>query len=581
MPKISNAVEVLDLSFRYRAAGAHALKGLTFNIEEGQFTVIMGRSGAGKSTLCYCLNGLIPHFLRGEMEGHVRIFGLDTRAYRVAELARLAGLVFQDFEAQLFSTNVELEVAFGPENFGLPVEEIRRRVRDSLQAVKLTGYEHRQPAYLSGGQKQRLAIASILSIQPRLLVMDEPTTDLDPIGKMEVFETADVLRRRSDSTTVIVEHETEEAIKADRILIISEGRLVASGPPNQVLVDVPLLEQSGVMPPQTAHLFYLLGSPLRPLTVEQALEALASEGWQVSPERYAEALHDSPAGYGDPVIWVEKLEHVYPGGVKALSGISLEIREGEFLAILGQNGSGKTTLVKHFNGLLKPTSGTVWVKGVDTRKASVNELGRIVGYVFQNPDHQIFAQTVYEEVAFGPRLYGLPRDEVDRRVKQSLESVNLSGRQDADPFLLTKGERQRVAVASILAAKPEVIVLDEPTTGLDYLELLGMMELVRHLNEQGHTIVVVTHSMWVAAQYAHRIVVINDGKIIADGTPREVFSREAVLAEAFLKPPPIVRLGNKLGTPFLSVEEAAEVFVRRGQHGHLPVPGQRHDSAQA
>ncbi len=580
VPTARSAVEACGLRFSYRGASSEALRGLDLAVDEGQFTVIMGRSGAGKSTFCYCLNGLIPHFLRGQLEGRVRVFGLDTRDHRVAELARRVGLVFQDFEAQLFSTNVELEVAFGPENFGLPLDEIRDRVKESLRAVKLEGYERRQPAYLSGGQKQRLAIASILAIRPQLLVMDEPTTDLDPIGKMEVFEIADELRLAAEGTVVIVEHETEEALKASRIVVMSGGQVVAMGNPQRILADVPLLEAAGVMPPQTAHLFHALGSPSRPLTVEDALSALEAHGLSVDRERYLKVARDGNNGYGPSIVEVEDLEYSYPGGIPALRGVSLQIRQGEFVAILGQNGSGKTTLVKHFNGLLRPSRGTVRVKGVDTRNTSVYQLGRIVGYVFQNPDHQIFAQTVFDEVAFGPRLYGLATEEVNRRVKEALEAVDLTHREAADPFLLTKGERQRVAVASILAAKPEVIVLDEPTTGLDYLELKGMMDLTRRLNEAGHTIVIVTHSMWVAAQYAHRIVVMSDGKIIADGPTREVFAREDVLSQAFLKPPPIVRLGNRLGTTLLSVEEAAQVLVRSRDIGHLPVSGRGNDNPQ-
>lgn len=573
-----SAIEVSGLRYQYRGSTSEALRELDLIIDEGQFTVIMGRSGAGKSTLCYCFNGLIPHFLRGQMQGRVRVFGLDTREHRVAELARLVGLVFQDFEAQLFSTNVELEVAFGPENFGLPLEEIRRRVKESLRAVKLEGCERRQPAYLSGGQKQRLAIASILAIRPQLLVMDEPTTDLDPIGKMEVFEVADQLRLSEEGTVVIVEHETEEALKGDQVAVMMDGQIIAMGRPEKVLTDVNLLERAGVMPPQTAHLFHTLGSPLRPLTVEDAMAALAVEQLSVDSKRYTRLSNGPSRGYGSTIIEVQDVEFSYPGGIPALSGVSLQIKQGEFVAILGQNGSGKTTLVKHFNGLLRPSRGTVLVKGLNTQTTSMYQLGRIVGYVFQNPDHQIFAQTVFDEVAFGPRLYGLSSEEVGTRVREALEAVDLVHKEAADPFLLTKGERQRVAVASILAAKPEVIVLDEPTTGLDYLELKGMMELTRHLNEMGHTVIIVTHSMWVAAQYAHRIVVMNNGRIIADGPTREVFAREDVLSKAFLKPPPIVRLSNRLGRTLLSVEEAAQVLVRSGSRGHISVSGRGDDS---
>jgi energy-coupling factor transport system ATP-binding protein len=498
------------------------------------------------------------------MEGEVRVRGRSTREGKVGEFAREVGLVFQDFEAQLFSTNVALEVAFGPENFSVEREEMARRVESVLGRVRLEGFEGRQPATLSGGQKQRLAIASVLAIEPRILCLDEPTTDLDPVGKLGVFEIAEELKERDDVTLIIVEHETEETLDADRIVILRDGKVAADGPAREILRDVELLEGSRVQPLQVARFFHEMGlwQAQLPLTPAEGNEEFRRRGWRVNPERHRELVAEDARreeGYGEPLIEVEGLAHRYPNGVVALEGVDLTVRQGEFLAVLGQNGSGKTTLVKHFNGLLEPTEGSVRVGGKETGEQGIRRLGQTVGYVFQNPDHQIFSDTVSEEVGFGPKIRGMDEGEVQERVSEALAAVGLEGYEEEDPFGLTKGERQRVAVASVLAVRPEVLILDEPTTGLDYAEQRSMMDLVRRLNEGGSTIIVVTHTMWVVAEYAHRAAVVRDGRVVLSGPVREVFTEEDELRDASLRPPHIVSLGNALGFPVLSVEEMLRV----------------------
>src|SRR5215203_2293731 len=557
-------VSIEGLGYRYRGQQKPALSGVDLAVAEGEFVVVMGPSGAGKSTLCVALNGLIPHFFRGKMEGEVRVRGRSTREGRVGEFAQEVGLVFQDFEAQLFSTNVALEVAFGPENFRVERDEMVRRVESVLGQVRLEGFDGRTPSTLSGGQKQRLAIASVLAIEPRILCLDEPTTDLDPVGKLGIFKIAEDLKDRDDVTLIVVEHETEETLDADRIIVLRDGEIVADRPAREVLRDVQLLQESSVMPLQVTRFFHEMGlwQGQLPLTPPEGVAEFRRRGWRVNPGRHGR-LVDADAkreeGYGEPVIEVEGLTYRYPNGVVALEGVDLTVRKGEFLAVLGQNGSGKTTLVKHFNGLLEPTEGTVRVGEDETREQGLRQLGQSVGYVFQNPDHQIFADTVADEVAFGPKIRGMEEGEIKERVDEALAAVGLEGRGGEDPFGLTKGERQRVAVASVLSVRPEVLILDEPTTGLDYAEQRSMMDLVRGLNEAGSTIIVVTHTMWVVAEYAHRAVVVRDGKITLSGTVREVFAEEDELHDAALRPPHIVTLGNSLGFPVLSVEELIEV----------------------
>src|SRR5215213_4957219 len=562
-------VSIEGLTYRYRGQQKPAIKGIDLEVAEGEFVVIMGPSGAGKSTLCVSLNGLIPHFFRGKMEGEVRVGGRSTREGHVGEFAQEVGLVFQDFEAQLFSTNVALEVAFGPENFKVERTEMIERVERVLGQVRLEGFEKRTPATLSGGQKQRLAIASVLAIEPRILCLDEPTTDLDPIGKLGIFEIAEDLKDRDDVTLIVVEHETEETLDADRIIVLRDGKIVADRPAREVLRDVDLLEESSVMPLQVTRFFHemRLWQGQLPLTPEEGVAEFKRRGWQVDPGRHKELVEADvkrEEGYGEPVIEVEGLTYRYPNGVVALEGVDLTVRRGEFLAVLGQNGSGKTTLVKHFNGLLKPTEGSVRVGGEETKEQGLRRLGQTVGYVFQNPDHQIFSDTVFDEVAFGPKIRGMEEDETKEQVEEALAAVSLQGRGDEDPFGLTKGERQRVAVASVLAVRPEVLILDEPTTGLDYAEQRSMMDLVKNLNEAGSTIIAVTHTMWVVAEYAHRAAVVRDGKIALQGTVREVFAEEDELRDASLRSPHIVSFGNALGYPVLSVEEMLRVTEGEG-----------------
>ncbi|HWR60122.1 MAG TPA: energy-coupling factor transporter ATPase [Clostridia bacterium] len=558
----SNAISIRNLTFRYKdQKEGNAIENINLDIENGQFVVIMGPSGAGKSTLANCLNGLIPNFVRGKYEGEVWVNGKKVREQAVSKMAKDIGLVFQDFESQLFSTNTKLEIAFGPENFMVPRDEIRKRISRVLKIVNLEGYEERQPSTLSGGQKQRLAIGSVLASQPRIICMDEPTTDLDPIGKLGIFMIARELHEDKDLNLIIIEHETEEALEADRLIIMENGHIIKDGKPEQVLRDIELMDRIGIMSLQIPKYFKSISSIAAeelPLTPEEGLERFKAMKLALDRKKYEEILRselERENKYGDVIIEVKDLEHTYPNGKKALEGASLQIREGEFLAVLGHNGSGKTTLVKHLNGLLMPTAGSVYVGGKDTKSTTIFEIGKEVGFVFQNPDHQIFADTVYEEVAFSPKIRGCSPEEIDKRVKEALKAVDLEGYEKEDPFSLSKGERQRVAVASILSARPRMIILDEPTTGLDFKEQKRMMELIKKLNEEGHTIIIITHTMWVVSEYAHKVAVVKDGEMVMYGNTREIFGREEELLDTFLKVPHIVSLSNKLGKTVLSVEE--------------------------
>ncbi len=558
-----SAIVITDLTYRYRGTKRNAIEAIDLELQKGEFLVLMGPSEAGKSTLATCINGLIPHFHKGKLSGNVVVGGKNTREHTVSQMAEDVGLVFQDFEAQLFSTNVELEVAFGPENFAVPRDDIAARIDENLAYVGLTGFRHRPPATLSGGQKQKLAIASVLALHPNVLVMDEPTTDLDPISKMGIYEITDRLRQRSDLTLLVVEHDTEEVLEADRIALLRDGHLIKVGPAREILQEVDLFESLGLMPLGIARFFKAMGAERLPLTPEEAVASYQSANWSISSERYAAILErerrlEHKVSAREPLIRCRDLEFSYPSGVKALDGITLDIFKGDIVAIVGQNGSGKTTLAKQFNGLLLPTGGEITVHGKTTSEQGIFKLGQSVGYVFQNPDHQIFSETVFDEVSFGPRLRGLPEADIKARVSEALTAVGLEGTEQEDPFSLTKSGRQRVAVAAVLAVKPDVLILDEPTTGLDYGEQRSMMEMVKQLNENGSTIIFITHHMWVVAEYARKVFVIKDGRVLLEGTAREVFSHEQELATASLRPPHFIQFTNRLGSTMLRPAELVE-----------------------
>ncbi|MYB62863.1 MAG: ABC transporter ATP-binding protein [Gemmatimonadetes bacterium] len=567
-------LKLSDLAFTYRDAPKPALDQINYRHRRGEFTVIVGETGAGKSTLCRCLNGLIPSFTKGRLDGSLQVAGQrESERPQVYELARIVGLVFQDFEAQLFSTNVELETAFALENFAVDRDQMKTRVDRALNRVGLSGFEQRDPASLSGGEKQRLAIASVLAGSPSVVVMDEPTTDLDPVGKRDIFKLAQVLRNEIEGI-ILVEHETEHVLSADRILLMHEGRIVQEGPPGEILADPRNVERLGVRPLQTTVLLSQLGLETDALTIQDAAARIRSAGWRVRESareslegaRRSEPPRESPGEPpGEPrrsVVHIENLVFRYGEAPAAVDGVSLDIAAGEFVALVGQNGCGKTTLAKHLNGLHVPMEGEVRVLGKSTTDWTLPELGRRVGFVFQNPDHQIFANTVRDEVAFGARNYGFSEKQVGERVDGALAETGLTGRDLEDPFNLTRGERQQLAVASVLATDPEILVLDEPTTGLDYHGQVAILNLVRRLNESGRTVVMITHSMWVVAEYADRCVIMSGGRVVQDGDVRTCFSNPELLESLYLEAPEAVRLGYEFGLVARSVKEIADCLER-------------------
>ena len=556
------ALSVSEVTFTYHGGAQPALRGLSFAQEHGEMIGIMGASGAGKSTLAKCLNRLVPEFEGGDFRGIVTIGKTRLDDVRVCEVAAQVGMVFQDFESQLFCTNVALEVAFAMEQVGMDRAEMKARLGPALEAVGLTGFDHRDPTSLSGGEKQRLAIASVLALRPSIIVLDEPTTDLDPEGKAEVFALIAKLREQGLSL-IVIEHESEELLCADRVIVLGEGAVVADGAPASVMTNFELLEQCGVHPPGLNSVLHLLGIDRHAATLDDAFEAIVHAYPRLAN---LNAVSGSTAAAQAPVegrsapqalAEVQNLSFNYPDGPRVLDRIDLRIERGDFLAVVGQNGSGKTTLAKHIVGLLKPAEGRVILDGRDRAALRAAETAREAAYVFQNPDHQISAATVWDEVAFGPRNFGLGDAEIERRCHEVLDAVGLLDARESDPFLLSKGERQRVAVASVLALRPRLLILDEPTTGLDYREQRRMMALVQELNRTRIAIVMITHTPWLVAEYARRVVLMRKGRKLFDGGVREFFAADDLLAHSSFRPPEITSLARRLGTLALTPAELA------------------------
>jgi energy-coupling factor transport system ATP-binding protein len=572
----------VDLSTAEAAApddrGGAVLSGVDLSIPRGSFTVVMGASGGGKSTLLRTFNAIIPDFVDGSFAGGVDVLGRDATDARVSEMAERVGTVLQDYESQLFATSVAAEVAFGPENLAVPPAEIDRRIDDALDRVGLDGLDRRrEPSALSGGQKQRLVVAGVLAMHPELLVLDEPTSDLDPTGTRELLrviasltdDAVDGADPASDAdaggtatgarpeSIVMVTHKVEEAVLADRAILLEGGSVAARGTVREVFTDAERLRDARVAVPPLVDAFDRLGVPREsvPLLPDEAA-ALVRDPESGLSWTGLDAT-GPPAGTGaDPggvVFDLSDVVYEYEtdrGPIRAVDGVDLTVREGEVVALVGHNGSGKTTLAKHLNGLHEPDAGRASFRGRPVASYSTAEIGREVGYVFQNPDHQIFAPTVREEVAFGPENFGLAGEALDERVTRAVETVGLDGLGEADPFALSKGQRQRVALAGILATDPDVIVFDEPATGLDATQQDRFMDLVASLNrEAGLTVVMVTHDMETVATYASRAVVLADGAVAYEGGVRDLFADTDRLTGLDLRPPHVVDLSNRLRDP--------------------------------
>lgn len=559
---MSRAIEINDLWWKYLGRDAYALRGVELDVNQGEFLAVMGRSGAGKTTLVLALTGIIPHRVPGEFKGAVKVFGKDVAESDVIDIVRNVAIVLEDPEIQFVMSTVEDEIVLALEPLGLSREEIEERLEWSLDLVGLgKGFLRRSPLQLSGGEKQRVAIAAAVARKPKLLILDEPTSDLDPVGKEEVLKAVRRLRDELDMTIILVEHESEFVAElADRVVILSEGRVAMEGEPLEVFSRVEDLKRLGVYPPDVAELSarLKLNAMVRYSDAVSALKGLAHE----LVASFNEPLRDGERKeVGKTLIECVDVEYAYPGGIKALKGVSLTIRENELVALVGPNGGGKTTLAKLMCGLLRPAKGEVRVLGKRVEEYDRLTLSSIVSYVYQNPDHQIFNKSVFEEIAFGLKLRNISQKEIREKVEIVLKLLELKGLENEHPFFLSKGEKRRLALASVHVLNPRVLIVDEPTTGQDAAFNERLFSMMRRLSREGKAVVVITHSIPLAARYADRMVVVKNGKVISDGSPRDILLSQAA-EEGKLTRPQITRLALELKLPFvpLSTDEFIEML---------------------
>ena len=434
----------------------------------------------------------------------------------------------------------------------LPREEIKERADWALDVVKLSHLQDSSPWSLSGGQKQRLAIASALAFRPQLLVLDNPTAELDPIGKQDVLETISFLNREHGITIFIVDQELHEVLPyAHRLLILDDGKVLVLDTPEKVLDQAELVRGAGVKLPDVTEISYQLRKRkiwdgALPISIAQAKEKFGLMIQTVS--RQAVVVPVDAQASEKHLIELKNVSFGYPLGRMVLQGIDLTINNGDFLAIMGQNGAGKTTLAKHLNGLLKPTAGQVLVEGLDTKKESVAHLPTRVGYVFQNPDHQIFSKTVGEELSFGPKNLGWSADRIEQAVQRALHDIDMADRREAEPYFMGLAERKLIAIASVLIMEPHVLVLDEPATGADYNVALRIMRYISDLHKRGLTVIIITHDVSLAANYASRVIAMRDGTIKVAGSPEQIFQQKELLNECNISLPEVAELSNALAS---------------------------------
>ena len=569
-----SVITVENLRYRYPHAKELALDGLDFSVEKGEFIGIIGENGAGKSTLSQALMGLVPQFYKGAYGGTVMVDGIEAGRTPVAQLCGHVGLVFQNPFNQLSGAkdNVYEEVAFGMQNLGVPAEEMKNRVEEALKLLDIWQYRDRNPFDLSGGQMQRVAIASVLVMRPDVMILDEPTSQLDPEGSDEVFKAVETLTG-SGITILMIEQKIEKlAAYCDRILLLHKGKQIAFDTPQKVF-SMPDLNNYGIQAPAFTRICKAEGVTLAdgtyPVTVEEAAgvlreKRLGAPACADGGERAHKAAGVEAAQAGGPAesavssdeqFCIENLDFSYLADVPVLKNLNMKLDKRP-TAIIGQNGAGKTTLVKLLKGLLKPVSGSIYFHGEDISGKTVAMLAGNVGYVFQNPDDQIFKYNVMDEILFGPLNIGMDAERAKKEAERALKLTGLTGKEKENPYDLELYERKMTAIASVLAMDTDVLILDEPTIAQDWKGRQIIGGIIRSLSERGKLVIAILHDMDFVAENFERVIIMAHGRVLADGTAKEVFAQEEALKKARLQKPYVMQLCEALGyeKSYLTVE---------------------------
>ena len=533
-------LNVQNLSFRYRDQEIEALRQVSFQAEAGQVILIAGASGSGKTTLIRCLNGLIPHSYKGgELVGKVRVFGNEPSSLTLAQVSKMVGTVLQNPEKQIVASYVANEIAFGMENLGVPRPEMRRRIDDILTHLNILNLRDRECFHLSGGERQKVVVAATLVLEPSVLLLDEPLANLDPFS---LRDTLTLIRRLADEgkTVLIIEHRVEDVLKIqpEKVLFLVDGEQKYFG-------DLDGFKE--VADPVEVKL-------PAPLTI-QRLKALQA-GHSDSANHPADGQHSakkmSESNHKTPLLQFNQVDYWYEADKPVLREVNFAVNSGDVIAILGPNGAGKTTLVKHAIGLLKPRQGRVLVEGRDNRESSVAKIARTVGYVFQSPSHMLFAPTVKEELAFGPRNLGFDEPTIAGNIAAALELVDLQDKANSPPLALSFGQQKRVTIAAVVAMNSRILVMDEPTAGQDYRHYTEFMDAILYPKQGSpwsdafEAVIFITHDLDLAISYANRVLLVNDGRLVGDGPPHEVLQDRDLLTRCRLLPTSLLELNLEL-----------------------------------
>lgn len=531
-----------------------ALRNINLSVPEGQFLAVLGHNGCGKSTLAKHFNAILT-----PTSGKVTVDGIDTADEdRLFDIRQTVGMVFQNPDNQLVATIVEEDVAFAPENLGVHPEEIRVRVDDALKQVDMYEFREHAPHQLSGGQKQRIAIAGIIAMQPRCIVMDEPTAMLDPKGRREVMKTIKRLNREHGITVILITHYMDEAAQADRVVVMDNGSVLMDDVPRNIFARADELRAVGLDVPQVTELCGMLRKKGINISKEIIFEDECAAAIEMLPlNRKTADMTKTVAvklvGSGEEAARLENLTYKYSIGTPfektAVDNVDLTVNKSEFVGIIGHTGSGKSTLIQHLNGLVKPTSGLVFIDGKDIwgKDVNIRDIRFKVGIVFQYSEHQLFEETVAKDIAYGPKNMGLTGEELDARVKSAAESMGISHLLEKSPFELSGGQQRRVALAGVLAMDPEVLILDEPAAGLDPKGRDKILSLIKRYHEQsGKTVLLVSHSMEDIVKFATKVLVMNKGKVFCYDETDKVFERTDDLVKIGLDVPQITRLSHRL-----------------------------------
>lgn len=550
-------IKVKDLSYYYPNAEKPSLDKINLEIPEGQLVLVAGGSGSGKSSLVRAIAGLIPEFYGGSYAGAVYLDHKEVRQLNRSTLAKTVGMVFQDPESQLVMSNVEQEIVFGMENLGLSNELMQRRLIEVSSALDLSQYLNSSIAQLSGGLKQKVALASVLCMQPEILILDEPTSQLDPVASEEIFSIVKRLNEENGMTIILVEHRLERCFSlADRILVMDQGQIICDQVEPCNLAYWAVKNHSPFVPP-LAKLFASVNYPEIPVTVKQG-RALLKPCYDIEKPVKVTAQVKKKTGIREiarinPLLEVKNLWFAFQNGPEVLKNVNLCLEPGDFTVIMGGNGAGKTTLLKNLNGLLKPGRGTVKFLGRDIRNSTVEELATSMAYLVQNPNDYLFLPTVREEINFTLKNLHLSDKGI---ADELLVKLKIDAYKDVNPRDLSTGERQRVALASILAVRPQLLLLDEPTRGLDYELKSELGEILIKLQSEGTTILLVTHDVEFAAEYASNIVLMAEGSVIASGSKYDMLSNSAFYS------PQVNKLFNQRADGIVTFKQAQEELTR-------------------